>query len=47
MKRPAALDVVEDDRGTVNTERVEEGRAVSQSKEAVAGIEEVKESNSF
>lgn len=46
-KKPAALDVDEDDRGTENTGRAEEGRAVSQSKDAVAGTEEVKESNSF
>jgi hypothetical protein len=39
--------VDEEDRSTEDIERVEEGRAVSQSKDALAGIEEVKESNSF
>jgi hypothetical protein len=39
--------VEEEDRGTENTLRIEEGRAASQSKDAVADIEEVKESNSF
>jgi hypothetical protein len=46
-KQAAALDVDEEDGGTENTLRVEEGRAASQSKDAVAGIEEIKESNSF
>lgn len=48
-KKPAALDIDldEEDRGTENTLRVEEGRVASQSKDAVAGMEEVKESNSL
>jgi hypothetical protein len=46
-KKPAALDVDKEDRGTENALRVEEGRAAFQPKDAVADIEEVKESNSF